>query len=199
MKERFNTPKHIPGLRELDVWICSDQHFFHKNIVDFTGCDPDRDNLMIKGWCNTVGADDTVIHLGDITLPGGGEQFERAVAPILPGKKFLVLGNHDKGKKGIPKHEHRSWYASMGFPVIKPFRIEYRGYTVFFSHRPGGDWKPFFQDTRIVDADPSFLQIHGHIHEKLVDHPRCINVCVEHTDYAPVHLKTLLDARIDTF
>ena len=50
-----------------------------------------------------------------------------------------------------------------------------------------------------LDAFRTMLNVHGHIHNNVWEapDPRQINVCVELTDYAPVRLVELLDARID--
>jgi calcineurin-like phosphoesterase family protein len=82
------------------TWFISDTHFFHKNIMQYSGRPfKDVDELndrMIKNYCAVVRPEDTVYHLGDFSF-GGQEKVKQALATwaSLPGTKHLNLGNHD--------------------------------------------------------------------------------------------------------
>ena len=80
----------------MTLFITSDTHFLHKNIIRF--CDRPFDDVeemteeLIKRWNEVVGTADTVLHLGDF-----GFQYNK-LKPIvdrLNGSKILVRGNHD--------------------------------------------------------------------------------------------------------
>ena len=83
------------------VFVISDTHFGHKNIIKFTDWEGKRlrdfrdlnemNNYMIEKWCSVVTAADKVYHLGDFTFSPIGFEIMKA----LPGKKRLVMGNHD--------------------------------------------------------------------------------------------------------
>lgn len=162
-------------------WVTSDNHYFHRNINLYEPCrPPDCDQVMLERWNETVGENDILFHLGDIAL-GKREQLE-ALAPKLHGRIFLIRGNHDRSGKA-----NADWYRSLGFTLVPDdFTIDYQGWTVTFSHRPDP------AKTRY----PKHLQVHGHIHSRLWDNRRHINISVEHTDFRPVAVTELLDERI---
>lgn len=164
-------------------YVISDSHFFHKNIIQFCNRPYDHEVMHIKRWRRTVKDSDTILHLGDLFFGGvdGYERFRTEIAPRLTGKKFLVLGNHDK----------RKWdYERLGFTVVKPFSTLYRGYTVSFDHYP-----------KLLPEGMKRLHIHGHIHnhgyargEPTRDGN--INVSVEMLDYRPHRVTRLLNSAI---
>lgn len=165
---------------ELPFWVISDTHFFHHNIIRYAGRPNNHDQLMLKRWRETVGADDLILHLGDLAL-GKREQIEE-LAPKLPGDRWLILGNHDRRSK-------RFYYHELGFRITKPFILSHRGWRILFSHQP---------DYPLLHVrHPKTLNVHGHIHQKLHSDRRMINVSVEQTDYRPVQITDLIDERID--
>lgn len=186
---RLDAPTHPALQGDLrDLWIVSDTHFHHARIVDYCGRPEDHDRLMTERWQETVSENDVVLHLGDLCLARRGqtERTEELLAK-LPGRMLMIRGNHDK----LPAH----WYARQGIELVSQFAIDYDGWTVSFSHRPGGEPKPYDDPRRLI-AEPQQINVHGHIHDKLIDDWRMINVCVEQTDYRPVRLGGLLDDRI---
>lgn len=79
------------------VWFCSDLHFGHKNIGKFReSCgihSEEHNRLTIKNdWLRNVHKKDDVYVLGDAAFT------EESVEDFadLPGRKFLIRGNHDK-------------------------------------------------------------------------------------------------------
>lgn len=163
-------------------YVLSDTHFYHERILEFCGRPFDHEVMMLKRWQRAVDEGDIVLHLGDLFFGGkaGFERFREEITPNLPGRKYIVLGNHDK---------KRFDYAELGFTVLKPFSMPYRGYTVSFDHYP-----------QFVN-DPKTVHVHGHIH----NHPyargeterqRNINVSVEVLDYRPHRVTRLLNSYI---
>jgi len=95
----------------------------------------------------------------------------------LPGKKFLIRGNHDD------QWTESQWNTRAGFKVTPPF-IQDR---IYFSHEPGApssEWD---------------YNIHGHTHnhspfrryEKM--QTTFYNVSIEAMEYRPVKLGEILD------
>lgn len=79
------------------VWLTSDTHFSHKNIISY--CNRPYLNIhemnqgMIDNWNSVIGPNDLVYHLGDFSM------HERSVKKYLDqlnGIKILVRGNHDE-------------------------------------------------------------------------------------------------------
>jgi calcineurin-like phosphoesterase family protein len=82
-----------------DVFFISDTHFFHGNIIKEDYCGrpfrhiEDMNEQMIQMWNEKVKPEDTVIHLGDMSM-GGWQKFE-ACAKLLNGRIIMTRGNHD--------------------------------------------------------------------------------------------------------
>lgn len=164
-----------------DIWLISDTHFNHENILKFTDDQGQKfrgrhfhdvthmNEHMIECWNSVVKPEDKVYHLGDVYMSNGERMNE--IFKRLKGKKRLVLGNHDKGKDTLL---HRY------FQNIYMWRI-FDG-KMLLTHVP---------------VHPSSLRgtwnIHGHIHEKKSPTGNYHCVCVEQTDYTPVNYEQLRD------
>lgn len=162
------------------LWLISDTHFGHDNIVRFQQRPTNHEVIMASEWIRRVGEEDQILHLGDVAFGKGG-RIERWLDVIarLPGQKFLILGNHDDPGKYD--------YARAGFDIVPEF--VHRG--VAFSHRP------VTKDRYDDEGNDWIVNIHGHTHsnEWNPDHDGIplsdrsyLNVCVEHTGFAPVLL-----------
>jgi calcineurin-like phosphoesterase family protein len=162
-----------------DKWFISDTHFFHTNILRFTGKDGKRirpfDSLedmheyMIEKWNSVVKDNDYVYHLGDVTF-----QYHGAFNNLmhrLKGKKRLIVGNHDK--------------------IWNPALIQ--------NFEKADLWKGFKEHNFTASHMPLPLEslrdgafcVHGHVHQNTLDKPGYINVSVEVRDYTPVHTDEL--------
>ena len=160
-----------------DIFIISDTHFGHENILSFTDehknvvrsfSDVDEmDALMIENWNKTVKDTDIVYHLGDVFF-GKGHQ----VLPFLKGRKRLVLGNHDN-----PKSDH----LMNNFQKIMMLR-----------------WFPEFDCvlTHVPMHESGMFKVkynlHGHIHQKESPTERHVNCCVEVRDYTPIAIEEIM-------
>ena len=167
----------------LPFFIVSDTHWGDRNIVKHTQRPKHHEDMMIARWRKTVKNNDVILHLGD--LLGGGddsyENFKQNVAPRLTGKKYIILGNHDKRRYDYEK--------DLGFKVIKPFNINYREYEISFNHYP----KLLNENT-----DLKVLHVHGHIHNhpysrNEVDRWGNVNVSVEVMNYYPRRITRVLN------
>lgn len=161
----------------MKIYIISDTHFYHTNIIKYCGrpfrsCS-EMNEKMISKWNGTVTSKDLVIHLGDFTVYGKSDKVAE-ICSRLKGKKILVRGNHDR------KSLH--WYLTHGFDfVCDEFVIGY----ILFTHRP--------VKIREFLLMPFKLNVHGHLHEKDSPHKELYeNVCVEKTNYYPVNLDCIL-------
>jgi calcineurin-like phosphoesterase family protein len=166
-----------------DLWITSDHHFGHVNIIRYCGRpfagEPEQSRELARRWRDAVPWDAPLLHLGDLVM---GPQDPALWAKIrtLPGRpRWLVRGNHDKPARLAGIRE-------AGFQVISPPSLFYRGWQVRLTHEPIGE--PLVGQT---------LNVHGHIHQKPAPSDHHINVSVEQTDYRPIPLIGLLDSRID--
>ena len=82
----------------MTTWFVSDTHFNHRNILNYTerpwGSVEEMNEALIDGWNSVVGRNETVYHLGDITM-GRRTEFP-AILERLHGDITLVPGNHDQ-------------------------------------------------------------------------------------------------------
>lgn len=151
----------------MKIFVTSDTHFSHENIIKYTGRPfktiDEMNEEIINKWNNKVRKDDLVIHLGDFAL--GNEEEVKDIKNRLNGAIILLKGNHDH--KAIRK---------AGFLIIKG-NLEIGN--LIFSHNP----------LRKEGIPKGFINIHGHIHEK--ESLNGINVSVEKTDYQPLNLEEL--------
>jgi calcineurin-like phosphoesterase family protein len=166
-----------------DVWVISDTHFNHANILNFTKGDGSKvrdfesldhmNQTMIDNWNSAVKPGDKVYHLGDVFF-GPKEDFKK-LWPRLNGKKRLVIGNHDDVL----------FMSGGGFfnKVMLWRRFEHLLLTHVPVH-PSTLIESRFEGRQMVN-------VHGHIHSnKSPDGPyKC--VCVEQTNYTPVHIEEL--------
>lgn len=152
----------------MTIYTTADNHFYDYKIIRFS-FRPFRNTnhmneSMIRNWNSTVREKDSVIHLGDFALSTLRDiKYTRR---RLNGKIYLILGNHDKKRRGMEE---------AGFIVLKePFKFR----NIIFTHRP------------LEDVPNRYANVHGHIHEKFYNGLH-INVCVEHTNYTPIPLNSL--------
>lgn len=175
-----------------NTWLYADPHFFHTNIVKFTGKDgmkirpwdsaEEMSEWMIREYNNLVHPQDRVYILGDVAMTRSA--LDKSL-PRLMGRKVLVKGNHDMDKLS---------YYSQYFDDIRSYVVK-KGFIM--SHipiHPGsmGRWK---------------LNIHGHLHQNSVGNdfyddpgnvgnpdPRYVCVSVEHTGFKPILLSKVLQS-----
>lgn len=169
-----------------DIWFISDTHFFHANMLKFTDdkgqlvrpgfqSSEHMNEVMIENWNKLVKPQDHVWHLGDVCM-GQSTGAHNALLHRLNGHKRLCIGNHDKIK---------SEALHCNFEKIELWR-GWKEQNFVCSHIPlrPDNFRGGVQ-----------FNVHGHIHERVIDDPRYINICVEHTNYTPVHMDELI-ARI---
>ena len=98
------------------TWRWSDLHLHHGNIMRH--CDRPfesveaMDSALLSAWEATVNLNDTIICGGDVALAGALDQVLLGRLEAMPGRKVLVIGNHDIGPTGKPA-ETASDEASM--------------------------------------------------------------------------------------
>lgn len=169
-----------------DIWIVSDTHFGHANMLKFRNRDgsltrpefssvKEMDEKMEYEWNAAVKPTDKVYHCGDV---GFGVETYRRIMPRLQGHKRLILGNHDKFDMRL--------YTAHFDQILMWRRFTEDDVGIVLSH------VPLHKESLLHGYDGRCINAHGHIHGNVIDDPTYVNVCVEHTGYAPVHLDTLL-------
>ena len=160
------------------MFVVSDTHFFHKNIIDY--CDrPFKDvtrmnSKIVKNWNKVVGKYDVVFHLGDVGF--GTKKEMQSIVNKLNGYKILILGNHDK-RRGI------NWWLDIGFQEVHKEPIGFS--EVILSHEP-------LNENRLYEYN---FNVHGHTHNKYAEGDKYINVSIDVTDFKPIKLSKIIDQR----
>lgn len=117
------------------IWLASDTHFFHENILKYCNRPFETveamNDALVANWNSVVKPDDHVYHLGDFCF-GNVEKWNWCLEPgRLNGHIHLILGNHD------PDRVFREGTLIERFDSIdyqKVLIIE--GWTVILNHFP---------------------------------------------------------------
>lgn len=176
------------------TWVYSDPHFYHKNIVTFTNydgskvrpwdCAQQMTEDMIQWYNELVDDKDRVYILGDVAFTN--KHMHSAVSR-LKGRKVLVPGNHEPTKM----RQYFDLFDDVrGYVVKKGFIMSH----IPIHEQSLSRWK---------------LNIHGHLHgnqisatrhdegletDRTID-SRYYCACVEHTNFRPILLDTILKER----
>lgn len=158
-------------LIDKQIWFTADFHFGHNNIITYCNRPfkntTEMNNTLIKNFNKTVGKNDIVYILGDLSFLNTPSTTE--IVKHLNGFKILIKGNHD--------HKSNTAYRKMGFNEVydKPIILNN---LFILSHEP--------LNSLMLGG---FLNIHGHTHnasENTLPNQFCVSV--EMTDYKPISL-----------
>jgi calcineurin-like phosphoesterase family protein len=161
-----------------DVWVLSDPHLGHNNIIKY--CDRPfanvdaMNNALIHNYLDVVKPTDVVIFGGDIAFMGKDKV--NAILGRLPGYKIQIVGNHDINRDGqVIEYAVDERHICYVVDVIDG-DMEFQ---LLFTHYP------------MDVVPPNCVNVAGHIHNNHAN-PWNIIICVEHTNYAPMNLKTVI-------
>ena len=165
------------------IYVTADTHFSDVGIFRYEERPfldvKEMNEALIAKWNQTVKADDTVYHLGDV---GGSSREEtESIFKRLNGRKILIMGNHDR------MYTPKEW-REMGFEEVYSLPVIFNGFYMF-SHEP-----------LYVNLVSPYANVFGHVHQNpaYTDFSaRSFCACVERTGYAPVSFeliqKTILE------
>ena len=170
------------------IWVCSDLHFNHYNILNLekfnlsrSGLDYintlDQYNKMIVSHINQkVGKQDTLYILGDFGF-GPVCNLKPLLDSIHCQNKILIFGNHDSFSVTQAKN--------MGFSqaLPEPYYLPEAKGRIILSHHPAYD---AYENPYIA------YNIHGHLHGSKIDNPHFFNANIAMCDYFPVKLDSFL-------
>lgn len=160
---------------ESRVWLISDTHFHHENIIHYTNRPfsnvDEMDRMLVDNWNGTIRNSDIVYFLGDLSFKQPG------ILNILNGRKIMIRGNHD---------------GALSYKMHRYLKVKHNGIQFLLMHDPGE-----FGKIRSLEGYAGWL-IHGHTHNNHpeqyppISYENCtVNVCVEMTNYAPVAFDTI--------
>ena len=169
------------------IFVTSDTHFNHSKILDFKDYigKPCREfdsveqmnQCMLDNWNDTVGPKDTVIHCGDVLFGMDKADWMAANFAKLPGKKRLVVGNHDNLKILAPFFKDMQMWIDMSDKGLLFTHTPQHESTIAESHRFG---------------DKPILNVHGHIHTNPSPEGPFKCVCVEQINFTPLDIEELI-------
>lgn len=165
------------------VFVISDQHFGHKNILSFSdsigkpirqfSSVEEMNEHMVNCWNSVVTDTDIVYNLGDVVFAQSGFEYLKQ----LKGRKILLCGNHERHKIGK--------YLEV-FEDVKAYK-EYDD--MILCHIP----------IHTSQLERYTACVHGHLHTKRVmnnigqvysiEDPRYFCVSVEQINYTPILLE----------
>ena len=126
----------------------SDYHIGHPNVLKFDSRPfsslDEMHETIIRRWNSAVAPNDEVYILGDFAW---NNEKGAEVLRQLKGKKYLILGNHDRLNAELRSH----------FVWIKDMETVKDGSNhVVLCHYPLAHWR---------NADYGYIHLYGHIHE----------------------------------
>ena len=168
----------------MKVWITSDTHFYHFNIIKYCNRPFPTVDLMnsalIKNWNDSIQPEDIVLFLGDFCFARSAEakNVTERLTYALNGRKLIVKGNHDFKQVKYIQH---GWRYECYQELIFNDRFSFR-------HRP---------DNLIADSGKFDFIFYGHVHNTPLDYGaplNCINVCVDANDLKPLDITNYFTA-----
>lgn len=135
----------------MTTYYTSDQHWFHKAVVDFENRPfesmEEMNEGMIEIWNETVKPSDVVNHLGDMVF--GSYDNWTHILDRLNGKIILHKGNHD-GSRHLKKLAKAGYFEEI--QTVGSYK-RLHGYQLWLTHYPMD-----------IGHRPNKFSISGHIH-----------------------------------
>lgn len=147
--------------------LSSDLHLGHESICRFRtqfSTPDEHHNTVYENLASAVGKRDKLILLGDVAFT---HEWLLKIRDIRCASKVLVMGNHDSDRK------IKAIDLVGAFDEIHSL-FSFRN--VLLSHCP----------IHPSQFRGKVANIHGHMHEDIIEDSRYLNVCVEHTNYKPI-------------
>ncbi len=155
------------------VWVWSDLHFGHENIIRYTNrpfADASAmDAQLYANWASTVGPQDALLFVGDVAMSRAVSEATWSRIRHSAGRtKRLVVGNHDLTGSGELRVDGFDDICSLLYAPGDP--------PLLFTHMP------------MFEVPEGWVNVHGHTHASPVTCSPHINVSVEHIRYCPLAL-----------
>lgn len=157
-----------------NIWFTSDTHFSHKNILKhcvgrlksfgINESDSDaskvilNDKAIIERWNKKVNKYDIVYIIGDFSF--ASTEHTKKILNQLNGRKFLILGNHDKSSESLRGYfEQITQIKEITFRQ-KNFDFLDEDFSVVCCHYPMVTWNRKHYGS---------VNVHGHCHGNIDD------------------------------
>ena len=127
---------------------------------------------LVESYRSVVRADDDMICLGDFAHRADPKAL-RKIFDALPGRKFLVVGNHDDD---FTKSLGWGWVRDIAYLTVEHTKL-------VLCHYPMLSW--------MGSRKPTTLQLYGHTHGKLPGNQQSADIGVDALGFAPVRLSQI--------
>ena len=172
------------------IYFTADTHFYHSNIINlcarpFSNIEQMNDTL-INNWNSCVDKKDDIYILGDLAFKGNSSEVND-ILNRLNGKKYLIVGNHDK----YLNDEH---FNSNNFVWIKDyyvFKYQKRKFVLF--HFPIFEWDGYYGEA---------IHLYGHVHNSgnnkqeqqkfNILGKKAVNVGVDVNNFYPISIEKII-------
>mgnify|MGYP000852024100 CR=1 FL=1 len=172
-----------------NVWVTSDTHYSHKNIVkgistwnsgyrDFQTLQ-EHDDCIVNNINKYVKKDDLLIHLGDWSF-GGKDKIKEFLDRINCKNIILIQGNHDH-------HINNNIEGFLEFNQIGFYKIE--DFCFVMCHYPMLEWYGKFKES---------IHLFGHVHNQLKTNNNSLDVGIDSAfeklgEYRPFSIKEVIN------
>jgi calcineurin-like phosphoesterase family protein len=164
----------------MKIYICSDLHFGHGNIIKYCNrpfsSKEDMDEKLVELFNEKVSDEDHVYHLGDFMFSRPKMNIFLELFERLPGKWHFILGNHDrhtleKWKPQLlthPRIEEIEHYKCLKYDgmfyilfhyEIKHWDGEHHGSHHFFGHSHSSSDRLYDSNSKDVGIDATNYQL----------------------------------------
>ncbi|KQO27198.1 metallophosphoesterase [Acidovorax sp. Leaf78] len=145
------------------VWMTADLHLSHTNVIGYCNrpfTDVSQMNEHLVSQARKVRDDEWLVIVGDLAM--GDHQLAMEWVRRIPGRKVLVVGNHDLTMKGECRYltEMSSGEQRPLFEALVPF-LAWRDaleQNVFVSHYPA----------TVEHSFGRLVNYHGHLHRDVL-------------------------------
>lgn len=172
------------------IFVTSDNHFLHTNIIKYCKRPEDHNKIMIQNWNSIISENDYVIVAGDFSAgvnsyPDGMNTLKK-ISKNLKGQKYLIRGNHD--------HFDDDFYTKeLGFLKVMDYMILDEFFICHFPLVINHYTKNVEQILKLIDIfneSKATKVLCGHSHSDYLQYlPNHKNVCVDLNNFTPIFLK----------
>lgn len=179
----------------MNIWISSDHHFAHHNIIRYTNRPfssvDEMNEILIQYWNECVKETDSVYYLGDLALTKNREKVMSFRNRMNGRWKLFIAGNHDDGSfLEDPFLAEEVFIGSKNRHCRQSNAVMFAPDKFYLSHYPVENW---------LERRGSYWNLHGHTHSpNSCDpaYPFQIHIGVDSWNYRPAELtqiKQLID------
>jgi calcineurin-like phosphoesterase family protein len=170
-----------------NIFVTSDNHFYHDNIIAFENRPfqniEDMNKKMIAKWNEVVGENDLVYILGDFSF--GNAKQTNEILVQLNGHKILIIGNHDNFL------ESKKFDRSLFDDICDFLKINMYGQEFILCHYP------------LASCTDKIISLYGHLHSNNLDSShycntialKSYNVGVDVNNFMPINIKDIIKTK----